>query len=264
MFLPRRARIFLTSYARTLQGEMARAAKLGRPKAASKFATACAGDFEETTLSRCSLIDLLFTMQLLLCLPTSARLRADGSGHSRRAASVRNNVKLEEWAAEYNPANGGGDDVRFEAAYGVGYCSRRRRNGWSDRGEAESRFERLPGSRAHASCMGSHGPGVDGLRLRGGAFRTVSARAAGRPENFVGTILRALAMVRHRANRRRGDRESIRRMATRSLGPGSRSWRCNACSSCGAGGGDRIVPGVGRAGDDNLSDFGARFRACKF
>src|ERR1700691_159602 len=120
MFLPRRARIFLTSYARTLQGEIARAAKLGRPKAASKFATACTSDFEETTLSRCSLIGVPFTLQLLLCFPASARLRADESGHSRRAASARNNVKLEEWSAEYNPASGGSDDVRLEAACGMG------------------------------------------------------------------------------------------------------------------------------------------------
>src|SRR3984885_15607953 len=100
MFLPRRARIFLKSDARTLQGEIARAAKLGRPKAASKFATACAGDFEETTLSRCSLIGVPFTLQLLLCFPASARLRGGGSGHSRGAASARNNVKLEEGAQE--------------------------------------------------------------------------------------------------------------------------------------------------------------------
>src|SRR6202167_6650377 len=95
MFLPRRARIFLTSYARTLQGEIARAAKLGRPKAASKFATACAGDFEETTLSRCSLIDLLFTMQLLLCLPASAPLPADRFCSLRSAGSARHNVQIE-------------------------------------------------------------------------------------------------------------------------------------------------------------------------
>jgi len=71
---------------------------------------ACASDLEETLLDRCSLICLFFTLQLLLCSSASARLRADGSGDSPRAASLRNNVKLEKWSAEYNPANRGGDE----------------------------------------------------------------------------------------------------------------------------------------------------------
>src|SRR5262249_51628954 len=91
--------------------------------------------------------------------------------------------------------------------------SRRHRHGSAGRSWAEGWSRRLFGRGTDSSGVDSHGAGLDGIRIRGGAFRALLARVAGRPTHSLGAVLWVLSLVRHRTHRRWSNREFVGRMA---------------------------------------------------
>src|SRR6266478_8253778 len=109
--------------------------------------------------------------------------------------------------------------------------------------------------------MDSHGFGLDGIRIRGGAFWSFFARTPGRPTHAVGAVIRFLAMVRDGANRRWSNHECFCRMAPRQIGPGIGSRRYGTRWFLEAGCRDCFLPGIVWAGNGDLFGFGPKFHS---
>lgn len=134
-------------------------------------------------------------------------------------------------------------------------------NGCANRTTAESRPARLSRCRTNFSCMDSHRPGLDGLWVCCGAIRALLGRASGRPTYSPGTVLRAVVMVRHGAHLGRSHCQCCCRMAARPVGPRVGSQRNGTLSAFNPDCRDCFLPGIGGAGNGDLSGFYPQFHS---
>ncbi len=130
--------------------------------------------------------------------------------------------------------------------------------------ESESELGRLSGCGTNAAGLDSHRFGLDGIRLRGGAFWALSAGVSGCRARRAGTIIRSVAVVWDGTHRSRSAGKRFFGMAPCAINsrPRSRRHRTlaafdSACSHC-------FLPGAGWAGDGNLSAPGSQFNRPAF
>src|SRR5579872_479825 len=109
--------------------------------------------------------------------------------------------------------------------------------------------------------MDSHGPRLDGIRVRGGSLWALPAATPDYRTYFSGTVVPAVAAVRHRADRGWGSRECFRRMAPPPVGPGIGSRPDGTSSFFDPSSRDRFLSGLSRTGDGDLSGFGPKYRS---
>src|ERR1700720_4397919 len=102
--------------------------------------------------------------------------------------------------------------------------------------------------------MDSHRFGLDGIRLRCGAFRAVPRTTSNCPARSFGAALRSVAVVWNRTYRSWRSSESIFWLAPSSTGPGYGSGTSDAPSHDDSGRGYIAVPGSSWARNGDLSD----------
>src|ERR1700680_661000 len=107
--------------------------------------------------------------------------------------------------------------------------------------------------------MDSHGFGLDGIRLRCGAFRAVPATTSKCPARFLSAVLRSVAVVWNRSHRSWRGTEFILCVASPSTNPEYESGTRGATPYYDPGGDYISIPGPSRIGDGDLSDCAIQF-----